>query len=79
MKSSISSMATKFSINKVHSTLKSQNVKVGKNLLYSFQKILSDIQFVFYLRKYHANASSRKLELSIPKAYLVDNVLYTFI
>lgn len=77
VKSSISSMASKFSINKVHSTLKSQNVKVGKNLLYSFQKILSDIQFAFYLRKYHADGSARKL--SIPKVYLVDNGLYSFV
>ncbi len=79
VKSSISSMASKFSINKVHNTLKSQNVKVGKNLLYSFQKILSDIQFAFYLRKYHIDQSVRRVELSIPKAYLVDNALYSFI
>ncbi|MGC8662077.1 MAG: ATP-binding protein [Nitrososphaeria archaeon] len=79
VKSSISSMASKFSINKVHNTLKSQNVKVGKNLLYSFQKILSDIQFAFYLRKYHTDQSVRRVELSIPKAYLVDNALYSFI
>jgi predicted AAA+ superfamily ATPase len=51
-------------------------IKVSKNTLYDFQKFLEDVNVIFFLKKY--SKSVRKTELSLPKAYVVDNGLYTF-
>ncbi|BFI73525.1 uncharacterized ATPase, AAA superfamily [Nanoarchaeota archaeon] len=77
IKSAITSFTKEFSIRKLFNTLRSQNIKVSKNLLYNFQKILEDIQIFFFLRNY--SKSLRKLELSIPKIHLVDPGLYNYI
>ncbi len=76
IKNVISSFTKEFSVHKVFNTLKSQGVKVSKKTLYNFQKILADVQFAFFLRKY--SKSLRKTELSIPKVHLVDPGLYNF-
>ena len=77
LRSLISSFSKEFSINKVFNTLKSQGTKVGKSTLYNFQKVVEDIRFAFFLKKFEQ--SLRKIELTIPKVYLVDNGFYTFI
>jgi len=77
LKSCISSNASTFSVNKVYNSLKSQGVKVSKKTLYTFQRIVEDINFGFFLKKYEK--SLRKVELSQPKFYLVDNGIYTYL
>lgn len=80
IKSIISSFSSQFSVNKVFNTLKSRGIKVAKKTLYNFQKILEDIQLAFFLRKITVltDISLRKLELTTPKVYLVDNGLYRY-
>jgi len=76
IKNAIASSSCIFSINKVYNTMKSRQIKVSKNTLYEFQKFLMDINMIFFLKKY--SRSIRKIELSLPKTYIVDNGLYTF-
>jgi len=76
LKSCISSNTSPFSVHKVFNSLKSQGAKVSKKTLYAFQKIVEDINFGFFLRKFEW--SRRKIELSMPKFYLVDNAIYTY-
>ncbi len=76
IRSVISSHAKIFSVNKVFKTLKSMNIKVSKKTLYNFQKILEDIGFAIFLRK--ISESLRKIELTLPKVYLVDNGIFRF-
>jgi len=76
MRSVVSSFAKIFSVNKVFNTLKSMGVSVSRKTLYSFQKILEDIGFAIFLRK--ISGSLRRIELTIPKAYLVDNGIFRF-
>jgi predicted AAA+ superfamily ATPase len=76
IKSTISLNSNVFSINKIYNAIKSVQIKVSKNTLYDFQKFLEDVNVIFFLKKY--SKSVRKTELSLPKAYVVDNGLYTF-
>ena len=76
IKNTIASNSSKFSINKVYNMAKSLQIRVSKNTLYNFQKFLEDVNMIFFLRKYFK--SLRKVELSLPKVYVVDNGIYTF-
>ncbi len=76
MKAAVSSFAKNFSVNKVFNTLKYIGVSVSRKTLYNFQKILEDVGLVFFLRKY--DKSVRKVEMTLPKVYLVDNGIYRF-
>lgn len=62
-----------FSINKFYNYLKSQGMRVGKNVLYNYIELLNDAFFVFLLRKF--SLSYKKAEQSLPKIYFVDNGL----
>ena len=77
IRSAIASHTKQFSTNKVYNALKSKGVRIGKDTLYNFQRYLEDVLLCFFLRKY--DFSYRKTELSIPKVFLVDNGLYTYI
>ncbi|MCD6222894.1 MAG: ATP-binding protein, partial [Thermoplasmata archaeon] len=77
LKSLISSFSKEFSINKIFKTLKSQSIKASKTTLYNFQKIVEDVGFAFLLKKYEK--SLRKIEMSIPKVYIVDNGIASFL
>jgi predicted AAA+ superfamily ATPase len=77
LKSCISSNTSLFSVHKVFNSLKSQGVKISKKTLYAFQRIVEDVGFGFFLKKFEW--SRRKIELSIPKFYLVDNAIYTYV
>ena len=76
LKTTVSGMSNKFSIHRFFNDLKSQNIHVSKKTLYNLQKIIEDIQVVFFLRKYER--SQKKSEMSRPKVYLVDNGIYRF-
>jgi len=76
LKSCISSNASLFSVHKVFNSLKSQGIKISKKTLYAFQKIVEDINFGFFLKKFEW--SKKKVELSMPKFYLIDNAIYTY-
>lgn len=62
-----------FSVHKFYNHLKSQNIKVGKNVLYNYLHYLEDAFFVFPLRKF--NLSYKKSDQSMPKIYFIDNGL----
>ncbi|MEM2371333.1 MAG: ATP-binding protein [Thermofilaceae archaeon] len=76
LRSCISSNASLFSVHRLYNTLKSQGAKVSKKLLYSFQRMVEDSMFGFFLHKYAR--STRIAALSMPKFYLVDNGVYAF-
>ncbi|MCX8178165.1 MAG: ATP-binding protein [Candidatus Bathyarchaeota archaeon] len=76
IKSIISSSAKTFSVNKTFHALKSIGTKVSKKTLYSFQKILEDIGFAIFLKR--IDKSLRKIEMTLPKAYLADNGIFRF-
>jgi len=76
IKNAIALNSKTLSINKIYNAAKSMQIKVSKNTLYDFQKFLEDVNVIFFLKKY--SRSVRKTELSLPKAYVVDNGLYTF-
>ncbi|MFH8086902.1 MAG: ATP-binding protein [Candidatus Aenigmatarchaeota archaeon] len=76
IKNAIASASSIFSINKVYNAMKSLQIKASKNTIYNFQKFLEDVGTVFFLKKF--DRSVRKIETSLPKAYVVDNALYTF-
>ncbi|MGC9132444.1 MAG: ATP-binding protein [Candidatus Micrarchaeia archaeon] len=75
-KNSIASNSSVFSVNKIYNTMKSLGIKVSKNTLYNFQRFLEDVNSIFFLKKY--SKSIKEVELSLPKAFVVDNSLYTF-
>jgi len=77
MKSLLSSFSKKTSMKKILNSLKSQGVKISKTTLYNFQKILEDTKIFFFLRKYDKNI--KRIEVTLPKIYCVDNGLYTYI
>jgi len=77
IKSLISSFSGKTSMKKILNSLRSQGVKISKTTLYNFQKILEDVRIFSFLRKY--GRSVKKIEMTIPKVYCVDNGLYTYI
>jgi len=70
MKKAISQFAKEFSINKIYNELKSEGIKVGKGILYSYFSYLEDVMFSFLLRKF--SFSEKKSLLSLPKIYLCD-------
>jgi len=76
IKAVLSSFTKTFSVNKTYNTLKSMGAKVSKKTLYNFQKILEDIGFAIFLKR--IDQSQRKTELTLPKAYLVDNGIFRF-
>ena len=69
IKSLASSYAKEVSINKIYLTLKSQGRKTSKDELYSYNAMVEDSLFAFYLPKF--NFSIRKRE-PVNKAYLCD-------
>jgi len=77
IKNIIDSNCSKFSIHKFFNTLKSQGLNVSKKTVYNFTRILEDVSMVFFLRKY--TGGLRKSELTMPKAYLVDPGLYSYL
>lgn len=64
-----------FSVNKFYNYLRSQNIKIGKNVLYNYLEYLEEAFFVFTLRKF--NLSYKKADQSLPKIYFVDNGFLT--
>jgi len=70
MKALVSSTTSILNINKLHLSLKSQGVKVGKDTLYEYFSILEDCFFAGYLRRF--DTSLRKEDSSMPKVYLND-------
>ncbi len=76
IKNAVNSNSCIFSVNKVYNAAKSLGVKVSKNTLYNFQKFLEDVNMIFFLKKY--SKSLRKIEISLPKSYVVDNGIYSF-
>ncbi|MGB9741497.1 MAG: ATP-binding protein [Candidatus Bathyarchaeia archaeon] len=76
IKSILSSFTKTFSVNKTYNTLKSMGAKISKKTLYNFQKILEDIGFAIFLKRF--DKSLRKTELTLPKAYLTDNGIFRF-
>ncbi|MFH1585142.1 MAG: ATP-binding protein [archaeon] len=64
-----------FSVNKFYNHIKSQGMKIGKNVLYNYLEYLEDAFFVFSLRKF--NLSYKKADQSIPKIYFIDNGILT--
>ena len=77
VKSVIASHTKQFSVNKTFNTMKSLNIRISKDSLYNFQKYIEDVNFCFFLKKY--NKSYKKTELSVPKAFLVDNGIFSYI
>jgi len=73
MKRVLSNIASPVSINKIYNELKSQNYKIGKNLLYEIFQAMEDIYFALILKK--ANPSILKQEFSEKKVYSIDNGL----
>jgi len=65
--------AKEFSIHKFYTFVKSQGVKISKNLLYKHVELLGDAFFVFLLRKH--SLSYKNSEQSLPKIYFIDNGL----
>jgi len=68
-------ISKEFSVNKFYNYLKSQGIKVGKNILYNYLTYLEDAFFVFTLKKF--SLSYKKSEQSLPKIYFIDNGLLT--
>ncbi|MBO3840303.1 MAG: DUF4143 domain-containing protein [Thermoproteota archaeon] len=76
LKSCISSNSSIFSVHKVFNSLKPQGVKISNKTLYAFQRTVEDVNFGFFLKKFEW--SRRKVELSLPKFYLVNNAIYNY-
>jgi len=70
IKAVITSVSKEFSVHKVYLTLKSQNITLSKNTLYTYLSILEDVLFIFLVPKF--SFSERKQDLSINKIYLCD-------
>jgi len=70
IKSSISSFSNEFSLNKVYTTLKSQNINVSKNTIYNYFSLLEDAFFIFPV--YKISFSERKKDIILNKIYLND-------
>lgn len=77
IKNIIDSNCSKFSTHKFFNTIKSQGLNVSKKTVYNFIRILEDVSMVFLLRKY--TGGLRKSELTMPKAYLADPGLYSYL
>jgi predicted AAA+ superfamily ATPase len=73
LKRLFASITKDISVNKIFNELKSQGLKVGKNLLYEFLEAVENIYLMVILKKY--DASIVKQELSEKKIYCIDNGL----
>ncbi len=70
IKKTISNISTEFSINKFHNELKSQGLKVSKDLVYELPNYLEDIYLIFFLERYDLSALDRSF--SSKKIYVND-------
>ncbi|MCP5103924.1 MAG: ATP-binding protein [bacterium] len=73
LKRLFASVTKDISVNKIYNELKSQGLKVGKNVLYEFLEAIENIYLMVILKKYAA--SIVKQELSEKKVYCIDNGL----
>jgi predicted AAA+ superfamily ATPase len=73
LKRLFASITKDISVNKIYNQLKSQGLKVGKNLLYEFLDAIETIYLMIILKKY--DDSIVKQELAEKKAYCIDNGL----
>ncbi len=62
-----------FSINKIYNELRSQGLKLDKNLLYQFIVYIENIYLAFHIQRYDYSFSARSK--SDKKAYFIDNGL----
>jgi len=69
--------ATELSINKIYNELKSEGIKVGKSVLYSYFSYLEDVMFSFLLKRF--SFSEKQSILSVPKIYLCDHWFTNFL
>ena len=75
IKSLINSAEREFSVHKFYNFVKSKGIKASKATLYNYLDALSDVFFVFPVRKF--SGSYKETEQSLPKIYLVDNGILT--
>ncbi|HLP44860.1 MAG TPA: ATP-binding protein [Candidatus Kapabacteria bacterium] len=73
LKRLLNSITKDISVNKIFNELKSQGIKVGKNLLYEFMDSVEAIYLMIILLKY--NESVIKQEFAEKKTYCIDNGL----
>ena len=77
MRRAIAQFATELSINKIYNELKSEGIKVGKSVLYSYFSYLEDVMFSFLLKRF--SFSEKQSILSVPKIYLCDHWFTNFL
>jgi hypothetical protein len=70
VKKGISNIAKEFSINKLYNELKSMNLKISREKLYTYSSNLEDIYLLLFLNKF--DKSLIKQEKSFKKIYAVD-------
>lgn len=73
LKRLFASISKDVSVNKIYHELKSQGIKVGKNILYEFMEATESIYLMSVLQKF--NPSVLKQEMSEKKIYCIDNGL----
>ncbi|MDD9953502.1 MAG: ATP-binding protein [Candidatus Woesearchaeota archaeon] len=73
LKKGFASIASEFSLHKTYLELRSQGIKIGKDLLYQFPAFFEDAYILFFLSI--ANRSLTKQELSVKKVYAIDTGL----
>ncbi|MCU0286929.1 MAG: ATP-binding protein [Acidobacteria bacterium] len=73
LKRLLNAITKDISVNKIYNELKSQGIKIGKNLLYEFMESVEAIYLMVILLKY--NESVIKQEFAEKKAYCIDNGL----
>jgi len=73
LKRLLNSITKDISVNKIYNELKSQGIKIGKNLLYEFMDSVEAIYLMVILLKY--NESVIKQEFAEKKIYCIDNGL----
>ncbi|HLP62500.1 MAG TPA: ATP-binding protein [Candidatus Deferrimicrobium sp.] len=73
LKRLLNSITKDISVNKIYNELKSQGIKIGKNLLYEFMDSVEAIYLMVILLKY--NESVIKQEFAEKKTYCIDNGL----
>jgi hypothetical protein len=75
IRSLISSSVREFSVHKFYNFIKSTGMKASKNSLYNYVDALTDVFFVFLVRRFAY--SYKEIEQSLPKIYLIDNGILT--
>ena len=70
-------MTKHFSINKIFNDLRSQGLKLNKNILYEFITYIENIYLAFSIQKYDYSFASRSK--SNKKAYFIDNGLFNIL